>query len=320
MVNEPLRARPAAALREQRLLGAQLHAALEHGLGPAVLADAHIRGGDADDGTRVVQHHFSGRVAGEDVHLQVLGLLAEPTAQLPERDHVVAAVVHRRDHGERQLARLVGEEVHLVVAGLRLHRRTLFAPVRHQLVQRVRLEDVAGDDVRADFVAFFDDADGEVGLGLQRQLAQADGGRQPRRATADHQHVVLHAHLAWRGQQLRLLLAQLRSRRQRTGRHADRSCAAAANGRPGGDAPQGQGERPCPPRASHSSRAGHRPRRQRNLRLHFSLSLSLPLADSVPAAPAPRAPQSPDTQSSRRHNARCIDSGGDVLARVTSRE
>ena len=94
--------RAAAALGEQGVAGAQFHAALEVVGWLAVLADAHVAGGDADDAAVLLQE-FGGGEAWVDFDAQRLGLLAEPAADIAKRDDVVAVVVHlrRRRQAER---------------------------------------------------------------------------------------------------------------------------------------------------------------------------------------------------------------------------
>ena len=101
-----LRQRAAAAFGEQRVARAQLHAALEIVGGFAVLADAHVAGGDADDAPVLLQQ-FGGGEAGIDLDAQRLGLLPQPAADIAERNDVVAVVVHlrRRRQAERRASR-----------------------------------------------------------------------------------------------------------------------------------------------------------------------------------------------------------------------
>ena len=90
----------ARAFREQRVLGAQLHAAGEAVLGLAVLADAHVAGGDAGDRAVVVEQHFGGGKARIDLDAERFGLGGEPAADAAERDDEIAVVAHQRRHGE----------------------------------------------------------------------------------------------------------------------------------------------------------------------------------------------------------------------------
>ena len=46
----------------------QLHARLELAFFLAVLADAHVAGGDADHGTRIIEQHFCCGKAGVNFH------------------------------------------------------------------------------------------------------------------------------------------------------------------------------------------------------------------------------------------------------------
>ena len=87
----------------------------------AVLADAHVAGGDALHRAVLVVEHLGGGEAGIDLDAQRLGLLAEPAADVAQADDVVAVVVHQPRHqevGEAERAGL-GEEQELVVADLR---------------------------------------------------------------------------------------------------------------------------------------------------------------------------------------------------------
>ena len=74
-VGDQLLAEAAArAFGEQRVFGAQLHAAGEAVLGLAVLADAHVAGGDAGDRAVVVEQHLGGGKARIDFDAERLGL------------------------------------------------------------------------------------------------------------------------------------------------------------------------------------------------------------------------------------------------------
>ena len=100
----------ARAFGEQRVFGAQLHAAGEAVLGLAVLADAHVAGGDAGDRAVVVEQHFGRGKARIDLDAERFRLGGEPAADVAERDDEVAVVVHQRRHerssaaGARRLA------------------------------------------------------------------------------------------------------------------------------------------------------------------------------------------------------------------------
>ena len=178
--------RPAAALGEQRVAGAQFHAALEVVGGFAVLADAHVAGGDADDAAVFLQQ-FRGGETGIDLHAELLGLLAQPAHDIAERDDVVAVIVHLRRR--RQLERpVLGQEQEAVLACRRVQRRTLLLPVGDEFVQRARLDHGAGQDVAADLAGLFHQADRHVG----GQLLQPDRRRQAGRPAADDHHVELH--------------------------------------------------------------------------------------------------------------------------------
>ncbi len=87
----------ARALGKQRVLAAQLHAAGETGLVMAVLADAHVAGGDAGDRVVLEQHLRSGE-ARIDFNAERFGLARQITANLAERDDEIAVIAHQRRH------------------------------------------------------------------------------------------------------------------------------------------------------------------------------------------------------------------------------
>ena len=135
--HELLGQRAAHALGDQRVLGMQLHARRVAVLVLAVLADAHVAGGDALDRAVLVVEHLGAGEARIDLDAQRLGLLAEPAADIAQADDVVAVVVHQPRHQEvgEAVGAGLGQEQELVVGDLGLERRALLLPVRDQLVQ-----------------------------------------------------------------------------------------------------------------------------------------------------------------------------------------
>ena len=186
--------RAAAALGEERVFRGELHARLE-GLGLlAVLADAHVAGGDAAHRAVVVVENLGGREAGIDLDAELLRLLAEPAAEIAEADDVVAVVLHRRQQKRvRHRKRAAGRQEHeLLVGDRRVERCTFRFPIGNELIERARLDHRAGKDVRADFRAFLDHANGDLAPGRRRQLLQPDRGTQARGAGADDDDVERH--------------------------------------------------------------------------------------------------------------------------------
>ncbi len=176
----------AAALGEDGVGGAQLHAGLMVGAGLTVLLDPHVAGGDADHAA-ILDQRLGGGEAGVDLHPERLGLGAEPAHHVAERGDVVAVVVQRRRR--RQLdGAVLGKEQEPVIRGRRGERRAELLPVRQQLVQRARLDHRAGEDMGADLAALFHHADRRFG----GKLFEADRGGQAGRAGAHDHHIEFH--------------------------------------------------------------------------------------------------------------------------------
>ena len=135
------------------------------------------------------------RKAGIDFHPQALGLDRQPFAEIGEADRVIALIGHQRRHQEmRQPDRAPrGVEIETVVGDLCLERRALLFPVGDQLVQRARIDDGAGEDMRSDLGAFFQQTDADLTPRLRRQLFQLYCRRQAGGTAADNDDVIVHA-------------------------------------------------------------------------------------------------------------------------------
>src|SRR5262249_55412143 len=80
------------------------------------------------------------------------------------------------------------QPIEAVLADRGLDRAVLAAPVREQAIDRDRIDDGAGEDVRADLGALLHHHYADVG----RDLLETDGGGEPRRPGADDHDVELH--------------------------------------------------------------------------------------------------------------------------------
>ena len=188
--------RSAHAFGDEDILAAQLHAAGEVGIGLAVAADAHVAGGDADNGAGVVVEHFGRGKAGIDLDAEPFGLLRQPAADIAERDDIVPVIVHQgRHHDVRQPHGACGAQHQEMVGGhRRLERRVgLFAPARQQPVDADGIHHRARQDVGADLGALFQHDDGQLFALFIGDLLEPDGRRQSRRSRADDDDVELHA-------------------------------------------------------------------------------------------------------------------------------
>ena len=157
----------------------------------AVLAHAHIAGGDALHPAGIVIEHLGGGEAGIDLHPQPLGLLGQPAAEIAQADDVIALVVHL-GRGRQAQRMLLRQQQEIVVDRRRIEGCPLLLPVGDQLIEGDGLEDRAGEDMGADLGSLLDDADRGLAPRGGGELLQADRRRQARGAAADDHHVIAH--------------------------------------------------------------------------------------------------------------------------------
>mgnify|MGYP003693624193 CR=1 FL=1 len=166
--------RAARALGDDGVLALELHAAREAVGRLAVLADAHVAGGDAGDRALVVVEHLGGGEARIDLDAQLGRLLAQPAAEVAEADDVVAVVAHQRRHDEIGDAQDAGG-AQSSRSGPRSPAVSTGAPLAFQsgisAVEADGVDDGARQDVRPD-----------LGALLQHDHARARG--RPRRRAA----------------------------------------------------------------------------------------------------------------------------------------
>ena len=186
--------RAARSFAEDRVLGAQLHAAGEVGVGLAVAADAHVAGGDADH-LAVLDQHLGRREAGIDLDAELFRLAAEIAGDVAERADEIAVVVHELGHEQVGHLHAAGvSQIHELVGGdFRLERPVgIGAPFRQQAVEADGVDHRAGEDVGADLRAFLDHDHGDLRSRLGRLLLEADGGGQACGTRAHDDDVELH--------------------------------------------------------------------------------------------------------------------------------
>ena len=180
------------SLGEHGHLGDEVGAGLEvaHRLALAVLA--LVAGADADDAA-VRDEQLLGGSLGEDHRAALLRALAEPAAELREREDDVAVVAHRRRRrdAQRRATRqhVDGLAVHLAVA-----RHVLDAvAIAEEASQRARVDDRAGEQVRTGLLALLDERDRHLAelvrdlRVLLEKLAEADRAGETCRAAAHDQ-------------------------------------------------------------------------------------------------------------------------------------
>ncbi len=137
----------AAALREDRRAGVDIHAGGEVGartaVGRVVRFDAHVPAPHPDDarlGAFARDEHAASREPRKHLDAERFGMRGQLLAEFAQRDDEVAGVVHLRGRGQAEGA-LPREQAELVPPGRDADRRGCIAPRRHQLVERLRLHD-----------------------------------------------------------------------------------------------------------------------------------------------------------------------------------
>ena len=137
--------------------------------------------------------------SGEEGDARFFHLAAQPLHKLVDRDNVVAVIAHgRRRDGELELAR-AGQVIDSFFSDGGIERRFLFE-AGQQLAHGARIEQRAGETVRADFPRLFQEVDvffGErrfrmLGIVLVNQLRQAQSARHAGRTSADDDYVCFH--------------------------------------------------------------------------------------------------------------------------------
>jgi len=84
------------------------------------------------------------------------------------------------------------EEQEFVAGDFLLQRCAALGPVREQLAQCPRIHHRTGENVRAGFGAFLQDADRQLAAGLDGALAQPDRRGQASGAATDDHHIEFH--------------------------------------------------------------------------------------------------------------------------------
>ncbi len=183
--------RAARAFGDQHVFAAQLHAAGEARLRLAVAADSHVAGRDADDFAVVAVKKFGRGEAGIDFDPERLGAAAHPARHRAERADELAVVAHQPRHqqiGQPHAARRP-EQQEAIGRDFGLQRPLgIVAPVGQQPVEPDRIEDHAGEDMRADLRALLDHDHRHSGV----ELLEPDRRGQAGRAGADDDDVEFH--------------------------------------------------------------------------------------------------------------------------------
>ncbi len=184
----------ARTFREEGVFGVQLHAWLEVGPMRTVAGNAHVARGDALHRTVFVEEDLRGRESREDLDAELFCLPGKPTAEIAEAQGVRALIPHEGRQGKvrhRPFA-VFRENPVMVLGDWHGEWRVLVLPVRDQLVERLRVDDRARQDMCANLAALFENADPDFAPSFGGQLLQTDRRGQPRRTGTDDHHVIGH--------------------------------------------------------------------------------------------------------------------------------
>jgi hypothetical protein len=120
----------------------------------------------------------------------------EPLAKIAQADDEITGVAQRARNEELRdvhAARRARQPLDALCRDGRAYRSAAVSPIGEQLVERARLEDGTGHDVRSDGRTFLDDSDGQLAAGGARQLRQPTRRRETGGARTDHDDIELHA-------------------------------------------------------------------------------------------------------------------------------
>src|SRR5262245_12307678 len=85
-----------------------------------------------------------------------------------------------------------GKHEETILRDGRIQRCALCLPVGDQVLERARIDDGAGEDVRSDFGALLEHAYADFAAVLRSELLETDRSSEPRRSATDDDHVVFH--------------------------------------------------------------------------------------------------------------------------------
>mmetsp|Transcript_11542 Transcript_11542/g.27230 ORF Transcript_11542/g.27230 Transcript_11542/m.27230 type:complete len:216 (+) Transcript_11542:134-781(+) len=203
MFDQSLRTRAAGTLRKECLASMKFHSSLKSRFGLAILANANVSGGDATDSLLIlVKYNLAGGKSRIDLDAHLLGNTAQPPAQLPQTDDIIAIIVKLRRQEEvgNGIAGIFCQHEELVFRygrGMRRlcileGRRPIVSNVRKQLPERLGVEHIAREDVGANFASLFNNANTEVFSFLRAKLLESNRGRQTGRTTPDDEYIEWH--------------------------------------------------------------------------------------------------------------------------------
>ncbi len=187
--------RAARAFGEDGDFGAEFVAGSEIVFGLAVFVEAFVFGDDAGDAVAFVNQRCAAKFF-EDVDASGFDEPAEPFCELAKRNDVVAFVLKRRRSDGKTERGVFGEEESNGI-GDRCVEGSGFFEAGDKLGKGFGIHDGAGELMRADFAAFFEDVNifgGERRLGagvvvLLDQIGEMQGARETGRACADDQDI-----------------------------------------------------------------------------------------------------------------------------------
>ncbi len=160
----------------------------------AVFADADVARRHTPNRAILVKQNLPRRKAWVDLDAQRLGLLPQPADHVAQAHHVIAMIAEAV--GQQPVRHLPGtprrQKHEAIFAHFGMDGRALALPVGQQFVDRPGVHHRPRQGVRADFGAFFQDADANVLATAGGELLDADRGSESRRTPADDHHVVFH--------------------------------------------------------------------------------------------------------------------------------
>ena len=162
----------------------------------SVAGDSHVSRGDAQNRAGWPIKDLGAGEARKDIDAQGRRFGAQKAYDIAKRADEIAMIIHEARHDEIGQPERPRAAKHIEPVGghLRLQRPVLIlAPSGEEFVKSARIDDRAGQNMGAEFGAFFDDDD----RNFRAKLFEADRGGETGGASAGDHDIEIHGFAWW---------------------------------------------------------------------------------------------------------------------------